>query len=172
MKPDRDLVAFCQAEYGRLVGLLGFYCGNRDVAEELAQEVLARACRDWKKICTMDDPRAWVYRVAVNLVNSHFRRLAAERRAKNRLKVENDLREIRTVNDPSESVLVWRVIHTLPRRQRTALLARHYLNLSVAETSQLMDCPEGTVKTLTRKALQDIRRLLGHDASKETRDVV
>lgn len=42
-----DLAAFCEREYPRLVGTLSLYCGDVLLAEELAQEALARACSRW-----------------------------------------------------------------------------------------------------------------------------
>jgi DNA-directed RNA polymerase specialized sigma24 family protein len=80
-----DLAAFCRAQYAGLVRALSLYCGDRDVAQELAQETIAIACRDWSKVKTADDPRAWLHRVGINLANSHFRRRKAERNAKQRL---------------------------------------------------------------------------------------
>lgn len=46
----QDFEALCRREYPRLVGALGLYTGNRAVAEELAQESLARAWRRWPKV--------------------------------------------------------------------------------------------------------------------------
>src|SRR5687768_13383272 len=79
-----DLAGFCRREYPRLVGTLDLYCGDVDVAEELAQEALARACAQWRRVAGMAAPGAWVHRVAINLANSRFRRLAAQRRAEAR----------------------------------------------------------------------------------------
>ncbi|MPZ91460.1 MAG: hypothetical protein GEU68_07510 [Actinobacteria bacterium] len=47
MSAPPDLIALCRRLYPELVGVLGLYCGDRAVAEELAQEWLARVCRDW-----------------------------------------------------------------------------------------------------------------------------
>ncbi|MDQ4125469.1 MAG: hypothetical protein M3134_07710, partial [Actinomycetota bacterium] len=80
-----QLISFCRREHGRIVGLLSLYCGDAAVAEELAQDALARVCRDWRKVRRMDYPEAWASRVAINLANSHFRRRAAEKRARERL---------------------------------------------------------------------------------------
>jgi len=44
------------------------------------------------------------------------------------------------------------------KRQRTALVLRYYLDLSVAETAQLMGCADGTVKSLTHKAIASLRQ--------------
>ena len=46
----------------------------------------------------------------------------------------------------------------LPVRQRTALVLRYFADLSVAETADAMQCPQGTVKTLTREAILALRK--------------
>jgi DNA-directed RNA polymerase specialized sigma24 family protein len=69
-----DLTEFCEAEWPRLVGSLSLYTGDADLAEELAQEAVARVCRHWRRVRTMDAPAAWLHRVARNLAHSHFRR--------------------------------------------------------------------------------------------------
>ena len=84
MPVDEELVAFCEAQRPRLVGFLGLYCGDAQVAEELAHDAIAKTCQRWRHVRGMDAPDAWVYRVALNLAASHFRRIAAERRARAR----------------------------------------------------------------------------------------
>lgn len=69
----------------RLIGTLTLYCGDRGVAEELAQETLVRLLDRWEQVRALDHPAAWAHRVAINLANSRFRRLRAERRARQRL---------------------------------------------------------------------------------------
>jgi DNA-directed RNA polymerase specialized sigma24 family protein len=54
------------------VGLLTLLVGEPFTAEELAQEVLIRVCRDPDRILAMAAPGPWIHRVAVNLANSHF----------------------------------------------------------------------------------------------------
>ena len=55
-EPPPELEVFAAREMPRVVGTLALYCGDRDVAEELAQEALVRICRDWERVRGMDHP--------------------------------------------------------------------------------------------------------------------
>ena len=150
-EPD-DVSAFCRREWPRLVGSLSLFTGDGDLAEELAQETLARVCRDWRKVSNLDAPGAWAHRVALNLARSHFRHRAVARRHDRRFAAA-------AFDDPdSATVIAVRLaVARLPHRQRTALVLRYFADLSVAETAEVMRCPEGTVKTLTRQAILALR---------------
>lgn len=162
MTDDQDLIAFCRAQHGRLVGLLSLYCGDAAVAEELAQDALARVCRDWRRIRKMDHPPAWASRIAINLANSYFRRRAAERRARDRLasRPAPDLGGL----DTAAALGVRQAVAALPPRQRTALLLHYFCDLPFARVAELMDAPEPTVKSLARRGIARLRspELLGN----------
>jgi DNA-directed RNA polymerase specialized sigma24 family protein len=65
--------AFYLREYPQVVGLLHGLLGSRLVAEELAQETFLIAYRDWDRISGLDNPRAWVRKVAINQRGSFLR---------------------------------------------------------------------------------------------------
>lgn len=164
---DEALVEFCRAQYPRLVGLLGLYCGDRAVAEELAQETLARVWRKWPKVHHLDRPDAWAQRVAINLANSHFRRLVAERKARAR------------ADPPAEDwspafeevVTVRRAVAALPRRQRAAVVLHYYLDLPLAEVAERMGTTVGAVKSLLHRAVARLRDDEAVAGPKEVADV-
>ena len=60
--------------------------------------------------------------------------------------------------DPYEAGLVWRLVLTLPARQRAAVVLRFYEQLSVAETAAVLGCSTGTVKSNTSRGLAALRR--------------
>jgi RNA polymerase sigma-70 factor (ECF subfamily) len=167
---ESEFAAFCLEEHPRLVGALSLYCGDRALAEELAQDALSRACRDWRKVRELGAPGAWTHRVAINLANSYFRRASAEARAKRRLRGEESVRKDSGL-DPATAIDIRRAVASLPRRERTALILRYYLDMSVRDVAEAMDCPEGTVKTLTRKSVASLRQSLPLLELKEVRDV-
>lgn len=152
--PHEDLSSFCAFEYERLVGMLGLYCGSREVAEELAQDTLVRVCADWEQVQKKDSPQAWTYRVAINLARSYFRRKSAERRALQRVAMSAPRNSASNEAQDNHAAPLRDEISRLPQRQRQVLLLRYYLDLSVRDSSVVLQCPESTIKTLTRRALQ------------------
>lgn len=170
MDLEAEFAAFCAEEHPRLVGALSLYCGDRALAEELAQDALSRAFRDWTKVRRFGAPGAWTHRVAINLANSYFRRAAAEARAKRRLQDDEQAPPDPGI-DQAIALDIRRAVASLPRRQRTALILRYYVDLSVRDVAVAMDCPEGTVKTLTSKAIEALRQDMSLHELKEVRDV-
>ena len=149
-----DPAELCAAIGPRLVGSLTLFCGDRALAEELAQEALARAYERWPRVSTMESPAAWTYRVAFNLARSAARRRAAERRASRRLATELQL----PLPDAAAAIAVREAVLALPPRQRAAIVARYFGQLSVAESAAALGCAEGTVRALTAQAVAALRR--------------
>ena len=159
MAPPEELVVFCRREHPRLVGALTLYCGDRAVAEEIAQDALATVCERWEQVRRMAAPGAWAHRVAINAAISRFRRRAAGRRALRRL--GGRAAEDGSDPDAADAVAIRRAVASLPARQRETVVLRFYLQLSVAETAQWMDATEAAVKSLTQRALAGLRERLG-----------
>lgn len=167
MTADPELVGFCKREHPRLVGALSLYCGDAAVAEELAQEALYRACRDWPHVRGLAAPGPWVHRVAVNLANSRFRRQRAEARAYRRRGPDAELPGA----DPADVLAVHAALAQLPARQRQAVVLRHLLGFTTAEVAAVLGASEGAVKQLTLRGVTALRvALLAPDSRTEVPD--
>lgn len=150
-----DAVAFCSAEFPRLVGALGLYVGDEAVAEELAQEALLRACRRWERVSRLDSPGGWTWRVARNLANSHLRRRQAERRARARLSPREHAADVEA--DTAGAFAVRRAVAGLPERQRHVLVLRYFLDWSVEGTASELGVSSDAVRSLTKRAIAALR---------------
>lgn len=150
-----ELTDFCREAWPRLVGALSLYTGDRHVAEELAQEALVRVCERWNEVQAMESPMGWTHRVGFNLASSHYRRRGAERRARQRLRAVVDV--VAVPVESADSVALRSAVAALPEPQRQALVLRYFADLPVADVALLMECPENTVKTNTRRALERLR---------------
>jgi len=51
-------------------------------------------------------------------------------------------------------------VSALPDRERQVLVCRYFLDLSEADTAQVLGCPLGSVKSRTSRALNRLCRLL------------
>jgi len=142
---------------------LAFYTGDRDLAEELAQEALIRVVRRWAAVCEVESPSAWAQRVGFNLAKSSFRRRRAARRASSRQGIVEALEP-----DLASDLAVREAVAALPKAQREALVLRYFADLSVREVAEIVGCPENTVKTNTRRALAALREAGLVDSPAET----
>jgi RNA polymerase sigma-70 factor, ECF subfamily len=62
----RDFRTFFEDEHRRLFKTLYFVTGDRSEAADLMQDAFLRLWERWDRIETIDDPRAYLFRVAVN----------------------------------------------------------------------------------------------------------
>jgi RNA polymerase sigma-70 factor (ECF subfamily) len=141
-----DFAAFFRQELRPLVALAAAIAGP-DRAEEIAQEALLRAHREWDRIALYDKPGAWARRVTINLATSSRRRRRAERSALLKVAGRRQLDA-----PPPEVDGFWALVRRLPPRQAAAV-ALHYLDdLSIAEIALALDCAEGTAKAHLHQA--------------------
>ena len=155
MPPASELEAFISAEYPRLVKALTAQTASRALAEDLAQESLARVCGRWDRVATMENPRAWLYRTAMNLACSWFRRVGAERRALTRHGLDDGTAD--STAETAEAVAMRQALQRLPVKQRTALVYRYCLDLPVSEVASLMGTTDVAVRQMTSRGAAALR---------------
>ena len=152
---------FCEVVRPRLVAALAHYCGDLELAEELAQDALLKACRRWAVVRETSSRLGWCYRVGVSSANSWFRRQAAERRAKRRFQPTGEHAQ---TDDHVDRLAVRAALRLLTDQQREVVILRFYLGLSPVETASLIDSSPGAVRGLTHRALKVLRNELDIDA--------
>lgn len=162
---DRErLVRFVQEDYSRVVAAVGVTCGDRALAEDAVQEVLAAALDHDRPV---ENLSGWVVVSAVNRVRSGSRRRSAEQRAVERL---------RRVPPPGSAAPtavageVLEALRALPERQREITALHYLLDLSVADIATSLEVSEGTVKTQLHRARTALRARLEPAATGDAND--
>lgn len=133
-------------------------CNDASLAEETVQDVLADVIPRWPRIQRdVADVDAYMRRAVVNRRNSFWRR----RRA---LPVsEVDQAPAPSPEDgTTERLALWQACLELPIKQRAALVLRYYEDLPYDEIAIVLDCAEGTAKSLVSRAKSSLRPLLSH----------
>jgi len=124
--------------------------GDREEAQDIAQEACIRACVRWSRL---DNPTAWVVRVATNLSLDRWRRV---QRARLRRPAASDS----ILEFDERRVDLHRALATLPKRQRDVVVLRYVADLSEAETAAALKCAPGTVKSHASRGLSALRDAL------------
>lgn len=171
---EHSIRAFLATDYPRLVAGIALISGSRAVAEDAVQEALARAWERSDRGEQIESLKAWVTTVAMNQVRSGFRRLLAERRARQRSGADEwpgAAGGLPSVPGAEQAVDVRRALMALPRRQREATVLRYYLDMNVAEIARALRIHEGTAKTTLHRARRALASALGEKDFEEANDV-
>jgi RNA polymerase sigma-70 factor (ECF subfamily) len=148
--------AFYRANY-RLVLACVYALAGPALAEDLTQEAFLVASQRWDEVGGLENPGAWVRRVAINHAASAYRRRRAEARALRRF-AGGDHEAIPTMSEHSEEV--WRAVRSLPRRQREAIVLCLVAGYSRMEAAELMNVGIETIKTHLERGRQALAMLL------------
>ncbi len=134
---------------------------TRDVhlAEDLTQDVLARAFVHWDRITRVDQPDLYTRRMLVNANLSRWRRRSAREIVDDRL--VGWLASTDHGTAVAERDAMWRRVLTLPRQQRATVVLRYYEDLDDATIAQILGCSPSTVRTNALRALASLRTQLG-----------
>jgi RNA polymerase sigma-70 factor (ECF subfamily) len=139
---DEEFCEIFAVSYRRLVVQLYGVTGDVVEAEDLVQEAFVRAAASGKRFLSLDNPEAWLRRVAVNIQRSRWRKLRNLSRIRDRLAAAPI--DLPTLEDRLDVIEAMR---TLPKGQRE-VVALHYLaDLEVAEVARTSGIAEGTVKS-------------------------
>jgi RNA polymerase sigma-70 factor (sigma-E family) len=144
------------ARTSALVRLARLLTDDEHRAEDLVQDVLARAYARWGRISRTDQPDAYVRRMLVNAHHSWWRR-----RSSRELSVAAVLDRAADVDEAAgvaERDALWRLVRDLPARQRTVIVLRYYEDLDDTAIAEILACSTGTVRTHAKRALTALRR--------------
>jgi RNA polymerase sigma-70 factor (ECF subfamily) len=147
-----------------LLSTLWFVLGNRDDAQEIAQEVFLRCWRTRHTMGDVRDLRAWIFRCGLNAARD-VQRSAWRRRVKPLLgedimQLADDGLATQAVEDAETLQKIRQGLHTLRPDEKEVFLLRQNGELTYAEIAAMRKCPVGTVKTQMRTALEKLRKYI------------
>ncbi|MFF5212924.1 RNA polymerase sigma factor [Streptosporangium sp. NPDC000396] len=165
---DGDLAAYevLVTRYSALAHRTAAMLGAGDETEDAVQEAFVKAYRHLATFRRGEPFRPWLLRIVAN--ETHNLTRSRGRRAELTVKL-TELDPPETEGPEDAAVAVDRrtrlldMVRTLPERERQAVVCRYFLQLSEAETAQVLDLPVGTVKSRTSRGLNRLREEVGRD---------
>jgi len=145
---------FFATEQARLFRALVGITGNRAEAEEIVQDAFLKVWQDWDRIAAMDEPVGYLHRTAVNLSRKRIRRASMAVRRAVHLVPDVPPQAPHLVDERDR---VRRVLATLPRREREAVVLTGYLGYTAVDAGQVMGITASTVRVLTTRARAALR---------------
>jgi RNA polymerase sigma-70 factor (sigma-E family) len=160
--PEGSFECFVLSHSAQLLRAATLILGDAHAAEDLVQEALISVHRHWTRFATMKHPDAYLYRILVNQATSWRRKRSWQ---------EQPMAELPEVLTPDATTDLdfWAALQSLPRRQREAVVLRHYVGLSERQTAEVMRSSLGTVKSQTSKALRALRVYLQTESDDDAR---
>jgi RNA polymerase sigma factor (sigma-70 family) len=151
-----DFAAFFAEQHRGLFKALYFVTGNRADAAELMQEAFLKLWEQRDRIDRIDDPTAYLFRVALN--GSRMRARAARRAGRRLVHVERD-------RDPFDEIDLREDVRSLlldlAPRQRAALLLLDMYGYGSEEAARIMAIRPSTVRALATQGRAVLRRTTG-----------
>jgi RNA polymerase sigma factor (sigma-70 family) len=148
-----DFATFFADEHRELFRLLCFVTGNRADAADLMQEAFLKLWERWDRIDRIADPRAYLFRVALN---------GSQRRMRTALRAGRRLVPVASSHDPFDEVNlredVRRMLLRLSPRQRAALALLDLYGYGSQEAARIMGIRPSTVRALATQGRAVLRQ--------------
>lgn len=150
------------------------FCNNKELAEELAQEVFLRVYKASSTYRPEANFSTWIFKIATNVCLNELRKkqylfktesldvpIASEKRDVTReIKDDSPLQPQEILESKEKDHLIRKAISSLPAKQRAALLLRIYHDFSYQEIGKQIKSTESGVKTLIHRGRQNLKKAL------------
>jgi RNA polymerase sigma-70 factor (ECF subfamily) len=164
VSPEERLVRTFNAIRDELISTLMFLLGNREDAQDAAQDAFVKCWGTRDRLHQVHNLRSWIFRVGYNTAKD-VQRSAWSRRVKP-LKGEefmllgNEVAPEQALEYKESVERLRKAILNLREEEKEVFLLRQNGDLTYEQIAEVRRCPVGTVKTQMRSALDKLRKLL------------
>lgn len=154
---------------GRVYNFALRFLGNREDAQDVAQDTFLSVFRSIKDLRDPGSFRTWLYRVALNHCRARWRSRTPELSLDEPVGDDKRGEVLASVDDlylqgSRDSVelkdLIQKALMGLSQDHRQAIILKEYLGLSLEEVAQVMECPLSTAKSRLYHGLRCVQRQL------------
>ncbi|MBT4496815.1 MAG: sigma-70 family RNA polymerase sigma factor [Gemmatimonadetes bacterium] len=157
----------CERHRDRVYTFAWYFLGNREDAEDVAQEVLIRLWNHWQEVEPARLP-AWITRVARNVCLDLLRKRKSYRAVVSGEGDEEALARVASRGPDPEKLAeasefqrqLERALQALPEIHRTVVVLREIQGLKYEEIAESLGLPLNTVKVYLHRGRRELREQL------------
>jgi RNA polymerase sigma-70 factor (ECF subfamily) len=144
-------------EKDKIYRIAYIYVQNENDAIEVFQQSIVKAYMALDQLMQPTFFNTWLTRIVINCSITYI-----QKRKKIHLVEPYTLDELEenTLHFFDEQIDLWKALCELDEKYKTPLILRYYQDYSVAKIAEILNFPEGTVKTNIRRGLQILRKNL------------
>ena len=154
-----DFAALVREHQAMVFSVAYHFLHDRDLAEEVAQEVFLRLHKSLASIQSPAHAVFWIRKVTAQRAIDEARR--RKRRAQVPLEDAPEPAAGAVPRDPWLGELLRRLIAGLPEAPRMVMILRYQEDLDPSEIAEVLNMPLGTVKSHLQRSLARLRETLG-----------
>ena len=146
------------------ISLFNFFLrltGNRNISEDLVQEVFFRILNYRNTYKGESKFTTWMYQIARNTHIDHLRKKGKEYPLDNQWNesISPELSPDDQLEQRQDITLMREALFKLPLNKREILILSRYQNLKYKEIAELFGCHIGTVKAHIHRAIKDLGKI-------------
>ena len=155
---DAEFTEFAATSIRRLRRTAYLMCGDWHRAEDAAQDALVKVYRRWHLIDRTQGLNGYAHQCLVTAVFDQSRKPWRRERLVDA--DENTGPQPDPVGTVDDRMLVVQALGALPPSQRACVVLRHYADLSLEQTADILGIGVGGVKSQTSRGLTRLREVL------------
>lgn len=140
----------------RLYRIAYLYLGNETSALEAVDEAVYKGLKSLKKLRQPEYFDTWMTRILINECKKELRR-------SKRLQSMHTLPENGTYEYDYDKLPLKEAIRSLPQELCIVIILRYFSGLTLSQTAESLDIPQGTVVTRQRRALKLLKLELSEE---------
>lgn len=150
-----------------LFRFLFYMVKNKELAEDLVQEVYIRVLKAYDRFEGNSSEKTWLFSIAKNVAIDHFRKQKGWKKwllekldfsatqISDQLPLPEELAQQR-----EEIKLIYHYLDQCTVDQKMVIILRYIHELSISETAEALDWTESKVKTTQHRAIKTLRKMM------------
>ena len=140
------------------------WCGIREDAEDIAQEVFIKLAQKLKTFRQKSSFKTWLYRITVNTAKDFHRKHTAKHTYETACAFEQGPSNPAPLRDEHlDAIRLYKALNKLPEKQKSVILLVFSEGLNHREAAQVLNCSETTVSWRIFQARKKLKKSMEHE---------